>query len=165
MTVISSTTNADELTLDFVAEFDASLEQVWDVWANPRKLERWWGPPTYPATYTRHEFEVGGQSRYYMTGPEGDKHYGWLRFDVVDGPRRLEFANGFAGEDGEPVADFAPAGAIVKLEAAGAGTRMLVHNQFVDVEQMERMLGMGMQDGMRLALGQIDGLLGDLVAA
>jgi uncharacterized protein YndB with AHSA1/START domain len=165
MTVISSSTNADELTLDFVAEFAASPEQVWDVWEDPRKLERWWGPPTYPATYTRHDFEVGGQSRYYMTGPEGDKHHGWLRFDVVDGPRRLEFANGFAGDDGEPVPDFAPAGGIVELETAGGRTRMLVRNQFVDVEQMERMLGMGMQEGMGLALGQIDDLLRERVAA
>jgi len=165
MTVISSTTNADELTLDFMAEFDASPEQVWDVWEDARKLERWWGPPTYPATYTRHDFEVGGQSRYYMTGPEGDKHHGWLRFEVVDSPRRLEFDNGFAGEDGEPVSDFPPAGGIVTLETAGARTRMLVRNQFVDVAQMERMLGMGMQEGMGLAIGQIDELLLQHVAA
>lgn len=165
MTVISTNTNADELTLDFIAEFDASPEQVWDVWKDPRKLERWWGPPTYPATYTRHEFEVGGQSRYYMTGPEGDRHHGWLRFDLVEGPRRLEFANGFAGEDGEPVPDFAPAGAVVELTSTGTGTRMLVRNQFVDVEQMERMLGMGMQEGMGLAIGQIDDLLRAPVAA
>lgn len=165
MTVISSSSNADELTLDFVAEFDASPEQVWDVWEDRRKLERWWGPPTYPATYTRHDFEVGGESRYYMTGPEGDKHYGWLRFDLVDGPRRLEFANGFAGNDGEPVPNMAPAGGIVDLETAGVRTRMLVRNQFVDVEQMERMLGMGMQEGMGLALGQIDALLRERVAA
>ena len=165
MTVISSTTNAGELTLDLVAEFDASPERVWDVWQDPRKLERWWGPPGYPATFTRHEFEVGGQSRYYMTGPEGERHFGWWRIDVLDGPRRLEFANGFAGEDGEPVSDFPPAGGIVELEATGDTTRMLVRTKFVDVEQMERMLGMGMQEGMGMAIGQIDALLEPVHAA
>ena len=52
------------------AEFAASPERVWEVWENPRQLERWWGPPTYPATFTRHDFVVGGESRYFMTGPE-----------------------------------------------------------------------------------------------
>ena len=70
MTVISSSTNAEKLTLELVAEFDAPPDRVWEVWEDARKLERWWGPPTYPATFTRHEFEVGGESRYYMTGPD-----------------------------------------------------------------------------------------------
>ena len=165
MTVISSSTNAEQLTLDLVAEFDASPEQVWGVWEDPRKLERWWGPPGWPATFTRHEFEVGGQSRYYMTGPEGDKHFGWWRIDVLDDHRLLEFANGFAGDDGEPVPDLAPAGGIVELESDGGRTRMLVRTQFLDVEQMARMLGMGMQEGMGMALGQIDVVLSAAVVA
>jgi uncharacterized protein YndB with AHSA1/START domain len=165
MTVISSSTNAEQLTLDVVAEFDASPEQVWDVWENPRKLERWWGPPGWPATYTRHDFEVGGEARYYMTSPEGERHYGWLRFDLIDAPRRCEFANGFSGDDGEPVPGLVPAGGIVELESTGSGTRMLVRTQFVDVEQMELLLGMGMQEGFAMAIGQIDALLRDPVAA
>jgi uncharacterized protein YndB with AHSA1/START domain len=165
MTVISSTTNADLLTMEIVAEFDAPPDRVWDVWEDPRKLERWWGPPTYPATFTRHEFEAGGQSRYYMTGPQGDKHFGWWRIDVLDGPRHIEFANGLAGDDGEPVPGLAPAGGIVELESSGSGTRMLVRTKFVDVEQMERMLEMGMQEGMGLAIGQIDAVLREPVVA
>jgi uncharacterized protein YndB with AHSA1/START domain len=165
MTVISSSTDAQELTLDLVADFDASPEQVWDVWANPRKLERWWGPPGWPATYTRHEFEVGGHARYYMTSPEGEKHYGWLRFDSIDGPSHLEFANGFAGDDGEPVPGVEPATGIVELEPTGGSTRMLVRTKFRDVAQMELLLGMGMQEGMAMALGQVDALLQAAVAA
>ena len=86
-----------------------------------------------------------------MTGPEGDRHFGWWRIDVLEGPRHIEFANGFAGDDGEPVPGLPPAGGIVELERSGSGTRMLVRTKFLDVEQMERMLGMGMQEGMSLA--------------
>jgi uncharacterized protein YndB with AHSA1/START domain len=165
MTVISSTTDAEQLTLDIVAEFDASPEQVWDVWENPRKLERWWGPPGWPATYTRHDFEVGGQSRYYMTSPEGEKHYGWLRFDLIDGPRRFEFANGFSGDDGEPAPGAEPAGGVVEIESSAGRTRMLVQTRFTDVAQMEKLLGMGMQQGMEMAVAQVDALLHEPVAA
>jgi uncharacterized protein YndB with AHSA1/START domain len=164
MTVITSTTNADELTMTLVAEFDAKPERVWDVWEDPRKLERWWGPPTYPATFTRHEFEVGGQSRYYMTGPTGDKHHGWWRIDTIDEPHRIEFANGLAGEDGEPVPGVAPMGGVVIFEPVPTGTRMTVLTQFTDTEQMEQMVAGGMQEGMGQAIGQIDDLLQAVLA-
>jgi uncharacterized protein YndB with AHSA1/START domain len=164
MTVISSKTNAEELTLTFIAEFDAPPERVWDVWEDPRKLERWWGPPTYPATFTRHEFVVGGQCRYYMTGPEGRGPGGWWRIDALEKPRRIEFANGFAGDDGEPAPGVPPAAGIVTLEPTDTGTRMTTMTRFVSVEQMDWMLGMGMQEGMGLALGQIDALLEPVIA-
>ncbi len=159
MTVISSTKDAATLTLTVVAEFDASPDRVWDVWEDPRKLERWWGPPTYPATFTRHDFVVGGESRYFMTGPAGETPRGWWRIEAIDKPHRLEFANGLAGEDGEPHPGVEPMPSEVTFAASDGRTRMTVVSRFVSVEQMETMLGMGMQEGLTQAVGQIDGLL------
>ena len=159
MTVISSTKDPATLTLTLVAQFDASPDRVWEVWEDPRKLERWWGPPTYPATFTRHEFTVGGQSRYHMTDPTGDTPRGWWRIDALDKPRSLRFANGLAGDDGEPMPGVEPMAGDVTLEAAHGGTRMTVLTRFTDVEQMQTMLGMGMEEGMTQAVGQIDGVL------
>lgn len=159
MTVVSTTKDVAALTLTVLAELDADPERVWAVWEDPRQLERWWGPPTFPATFTRHEFVVGGESRYYMTGPAGEVPKGWWRIEVIDKPRRLEFANGLAGEDGEPVPDVEPMPSYVTLDAVGGGTRMTVVTRFTSVEQMEKMLAMGMAEGMTAAVSQIDGLL------
>jgi uncharacterized protein YndB with AHSA1/START domain len=159
MTVVSSEKNAENLTLTIVAEFGVEPERVWGVWEDARKLERWWGPPTFPATFTRHEFEVGGESRYHMTGPAGETPRGWWRIEEIEKPRRIEFANGLAGEDGEPAPGVEPAREVITIEPTEDGTRMTVVTNFVDVAQMEKMLEMGMQEGMTLAIGQIDGLL------
>lgn len=159
MTVISTTKDPATLTLTLVADFDASPDRVWEVWEDPRKLERWWGPPTYPATFTRHDFVVGGESRYFMTGPAGETPRGWWRIDAIEKPHRLEFANGLAGDDGEPVAGVDPMPGYVTFEAVDGGTRMTAVTCFVSVEQMETMLGMGMQEGMTQAIGQIDALV------
>ena len=159
MTVISTTTDPVALNLTVVAEFAASPERVWAVWENPRQLERWWGPPTYPATFTRHDFAVGGESRYYMTGPQGDTPHGWWRMDMIDEPRRLEFANGLAGDDGEPVPGVEPMAAHVTFEPIDGGTRMTTESNFVDEAQMEKMLAMGMSEGMTQAVSQIEALL------
>ena len=59
------------LTLRIVAAFDAPTARVWQVWADPRKLERWWGPPGYPATVLEHDLTAGGGVAYSMTGPDG----------------------------------------------------------------------------------------------
>jgi uncharacterized protein YndB with AHSA1/START domain len=159
MTVISTNKEQATLTLTLVAQFDVSPDRVWEVWEDPRKLERWWGPPTFPATFTRHEFVVGGQSRYFMTGPAGETPRGWWRIDAIDKPRRLEFANGLAGDDGEPTPGVEPMSGHVTFEAADGGTRMTVVTHFVDVEQMQTMLGMGMQEGMTQAISQIDAVI------
>jgi uncharacterized protein YndB with AHSA1/START domain len=159
MTVISSNKDVAELTLTLVADFKAEPSRVWDVWADPRKLERWWGPPTFPATFTRHDFRVGGESRYHMTGPAGEQPRGWWRIDALDEPRRIDFANGLAGDDGEPVPGVEPMAGEVTFEAIEGGTRMTAVTRFTDVKQMETMLGMGMQEGMAAAISQIDALL------
>jgi uncharacterized protein YndB with AHSA1/START domain len=159
MTVISTTKDPDALTLTLVAQFDTSPDRVWEVWEDPRKLERWWGPPTFPATFTRHEFIVGGQSRYFMTGPAGETSRGWWRIDAIDKPRRLTFANGLAGDDGEPMSGIEPMTGHVTFERADGGTTMTAVTQFTDVEQMQKMLAMGMEEGMTLAIGQIDTVL------
>ena len=159
MTVVSTEKDAENLTLTVVADFAATPEQVWELWSDARKLERWWGPPTYPATFQRHDFVVGGESRYFMTGPNGESPRGWWRMQVIDKPRRLEFENGLAGDDGEPVPGVEPAPGYVTFETHAGGTRMTAVTQFVDVEQMDKLLGMGMQEGMKQAVGQMDGLL------
>jgi len=159
MSVISSTKDESALTLTVVAEFDAPPDQVWDVWADPRKLERWWGPPTYPATFTRHDFVAGGESRYFMTGPSGDTPHGWWRMDAIDPARGIEFGNGLAGDDGEPMPGVDPMPSSVSFEAVDAGTRMTVLTRFGSAERMQMMLGMGMQEGLTAGIGQIDAVL------
>jgi uncharacterized protein YndB with AHSA1/START domain len=161
MATIESTKNVEELTLTFVAEFNAPVERVWQIWEDPRQLERWWGPPTWPATFEQHDFVVDGRSAYYMTGPEGEKAHGWWRVTAIDRPNRLEFEDGFAGDDGVPDDTVPPSDAVVTLEAIDGGTRMTTVTRFRSEEHLNQMLSMGMQEGMTLAMGQIDAILSE----
>jgi uncharacterized protein YndB with AHSA1/START domain len=94
-----------------------------------------------------------------MTGPQGEIAPGWWRIESLDRATSLGFANGIAGEDGEPRTDLAPTAASVILEEVDGKTRMTVVNRFVSIEQMEQILTMGMQEGMAQALSQIDDVL------
>ena len=161
MTVTSVVRDADARTMTITARFDAPIDRVWRVWSDPRQLERWWGPPTYPATVMEHDLAPGGSVAYAMTGPEGDRHRGWWRVRAVDPPRTLEFEDGFADADGNPNPDTPTAEIRVVLsELAGGGTQMVITTASASVEAMEQMLASGTEDGMTAAVGQIDALLG-----
>ena len=54
MSVTDVEKDLENLTLTVVAHFDAPVEKAWQLWSDPRKLERWWGPPDYPATVLAH---------------------------------------------------------------------------------------------------------------
>ena len=77
MTVTSVDRDVQRRTLTIAARYSAPVERVWQVWADPRQLERWWGPPTYPATVLDHDLTPGGTVTYYMTSPEGEKFAGY----------------------------------------------------------------------------------------
>lgn len=49
MPITSVTKDAESLTMTVVADFAATPRRLWDAYLDPRTLERFWGPPTYPA--------------------------------------------------------------------------------------------------------------------
>jgi uncharacterized protein YndB with AHSA1/START domain len=160
MTVIDVSKDLQARTLTFFAEFNAPIKRVWQLWEDPRQLERWWGPPTYPATFTEHEFVEGGTMKYHMTGPDGDQPRGWWRVIAIDPPHSLEFENGLADETGAPMKDLPGMNMLITLsEESGGMTRMVVQTSYPTDAIMEKLMSMGMEEGMKGALSQIDDLL------
>lgn len=161
MPVLSCTPDPDALTLTLVSELAAPPPRVWQLWVDPRRLERWWGPPTWPASFEVHDVRVGGESHYVMTGPAGEKSRGWWRFLALDEPRSLEFEDGFSDESGSPDQDMPTTRARVLLEPVEAGTRMTVVSRFANRQELERLVAMGVVEGLTAAAGQMDALLAE----
>jgi uncharacterized protein YndB with AHSA1/START domain len=162
MTVTAVHKDPDTLTMTLDAEFAASPERVWELWADPRQLERWWGPPTYPATFTKHDLAPGSRVEYHMTGPEGDQPKAYWDILQADAPHRLVVRDGFANDDGTPNDDMPRNEFRVTIEATDTGrTRMSIESIFPSTEAMEQLLAMGMEQGLTEAVGQIDGILAE----
>ena len=149
----------DALTMTITAEFDAGADRVWQIWSDPRQLERWWGPPSYPATFTDHDLSPGGRAAYFMTGPDGERHHGWWRIEEVEEPSRIRFEDGFADDEGKPSDELPTTIATVTLSEADGRTTMAIESRFSDRESMEKVLEMGAEQGVREALEQLDALL------
>jgi uncharacterized protein YndB with AHSA1/START domain len=164
MTVTEVTKDPDLLTMSITSTFDVPLQRVWQIWADPRQLEKWWGPPTWPATFVQHDFVPGGRARYFMTGPEGEKAYGWWTFLRIEEPHELEIDDGFGNDDGSPNTDLPTMHMLMALEATESGTSMRITTTFANQEQMQQILDMGAEEGMKQAMGQIEDVLADLAS-
>jgi len=148
--------------MTIVSEFDAGVDRVWELWSDPRLLEKWWGPPGYPATVVDHELSAGGVVTYYMTSPEGDKFWGRWDVKTVEGPNLLEVEDSFAEEGGKANADMPSGHMRIEIEAidgAADRTRMTVISTSASPEDLAKVLEMGQEEGMRQSFGQIDALL------
>jgi uncharacterized protein YndB with AHSA1/START domain len=162
MTVTAVRKDLQRLTLTIEAEFDASVERIWQLWADPRQLERWWGPPAYPATFTKHDLTPGGRVEYYMTGPAGDQPHGYWDVLEVESPRRLLFRDGCANADGTLNTDMPISTIRVDIEEVAPGrTRMTIESVFPTTEAMEQALAMGTDEGLSQGVGQVDAILAE----
>ena len=162
MSIVDITKDLPNATLVVSSVFSASPERVWRLWADPRQLERWWGPDPYPATVVDHDLRPGGHVAYYMTGPEGDQHKGYWHVLEVEPPRRLVFEDGFADDSGAPNDQLPVSRAEVTIEAVDeTRTRLTLTTVYDTTAELELVLGMGMEEGIRTAFEQVLELLAE----
>lgn len=159
MPVTDVSKDLDALTMTITAEFDAGAEQIWEMWSDPRQLERWWGPPSHPATFVDHDLSPGGRAAYFMTSPDGQRYHGWWRIEEVEPPTRLRFEDGFADDEGKPNEEMPTTIATVTIAETDGTTKMSIESKFAGREGMEKVIEMGAEQGMVEAANQIDGLL------
>lgn len=159
MPIVEVRKDPQALTMTVVAQFAAPVARVWAAYADARQIERFWGPPEWPATFTRHDFKVGGRSEYHMTGPNGQQSKGYWEFTRIDEPHSFEVNDGFRDDEGKPNAKMPSMTMKFTFEPHDGGTRMVTVTKFPSVEALDQLLKMGMEEGMRAAMGQIDAVL------
>jgi uncharacterized protein YndB with AHSA1/START domain len=164
MPVTAVNSDADALTLTVVGDYAVPVERLWDAYADPRQLEKFWGPREWPATFTRHDMAPGGRSEYYMTGPDGTRSRGWWRYLAVEPNRSFEVEDGFANEDGSENDALPTMRMTFTFEPTSTGSRFTSVTHFPSLEAMEQLVEMGMLEGLRSALSQMDDVLADLAS-
>ena len=159
MPVTDITQDAENRRLVITAEFAAPVERVWAICEDARQLEKIWGPPEYPATFVDHELRPGTRSTYYMTSPEGEKFAGYWDITGVEAPGRFTFDDGFATADLEPNPDLPVSQNTYVFESTDGGTRAVYTSTYASAEALQQVLDMGMEEGARSAIDQIDAFL------
>lgn len=161
MPITSITRNMDDLTLTVAAEFPVPVARLWNAYLDPRQLERFWGPPTYPARFVRHDAFVGGRSHFFMTGPAGDTSHGYWDWLSITHRKSFEVRDGFAAADSTPNKALPSMRMRYSFQSTSRGSRVTGVTHFASAAELAQLLDMGMEEGMSAAMSQIDDVLAD----
>jgi uncharacterized protein YndB with AHSA1/START domain len=162
MPVTETSTDVENLTLTLVAEFAAPVDRVWRAFTDPRQLERFWGPPGWPASFTEFDFAVGGRASYAMTSPRGESSRGQWEFLSIDEGTGFAVLDSFVDEDGGVVTELPSMRVTYAFEETADGCRMRNVTYFPSAEGLEQAVEMGAVEGSTMAINQLDAVLQDL---
>jgi uncharacterized protein YndB with AHSA1/START domain len=165
MSVTSVEKDLESLTVTVTADLDATVERAWQLWADPRQFEQWWGPPGYPATVVDHDLRAGGRITFFMAGPEGVRHDSTWEVIAADSPRRIELRDADVDDDGRPNDGNGITAMIITInERDDGGAVMAIRTHFDSQAGMEEVLAIGFEEGMRMVLSQIEAVLAGTLA-
>jgi len=159
MTVTSVEKDPRALTMTISADLDATVERAWQLWADPRQFELWWGPPGYPTTVVEHDLRAGGRITFFM-GTDDERHDSTWEVVAADPPGHLELRDADVDDDGRPNDGNEMTAMIITIaEREGGGAVMAVRTHFDSLAGMEQVLASGVEEGMLMIFTQIDEVL------
>ncbi len=164
MSVSSVEKDPEALTLTVTADLEATVDRAWQLWADPRQFERWWGPPGHPVTVVDHDLRAGGHVTFFETGTEGDRHDSTWDVVAADPPHHLVLRDADVDDDGRPNDRNAMTGLVITIdERNGGGALMTIRTHFDSRSGMDQ-LATGVAQGMRMLVAQIDAVLAEIPA-
>jgi uncharacterized protein YndB with AHSA1/START domain len=172
--ITSVSKDAESLTMTVVAEFNAPVRRLWDAYLDPRQLERFWCPPSYPTVFTRHDGCVGGRSEFVITAPDGAVSRCYWEWVVVDELKSFEVRDAVAIPDIHSADEQLPAEApsqgdgigrmVFAFDTTPKGSRVTTTTYFDSAAHLERMLATGMEHDIAETMGRMDLVLADLLS-
>jgi uncharacterized protein YndB with AHSA1/START domain len=132
--------------------YEASIEEVWDLWTTKEGLESWWGPDGFVVNVQKLDLRPGGELLYTTTAIGAEqvefmKNTGMppvietrVTYTHVDPPRRLAYST---------LADFIPgvepyaAATVVELHLIADRVRLVLTQDAMHDEHWTQMAVMG----------------------
>ena len=142
-----------------VREFDAPVEQVWKAWTEPQLLDQWWAPRPWKAVTQSMDFSAGGTWRYYMQGPEGEKHYCKFDYETITPNKSYTGIDGFVDENGNDTHDLPNMRWLVSFIPSGNTTKTEIEISFESEADLNKIIEMGFKEGFAAAHANLDELL------
>ncbi len=80
--------------------FDAPIEKMFELWTNPKHLEKWVPPTGFNMSYINADIKPGGSSFYVMSNDAGVKMYGKAHYKEIKKFDRIVYTQNFCDENG-----------------------------------------------------------------
>jgi uncharacterized protein YndB with AHSA1/START domain len=153
--------NKENKTVNVIREFAASLEQVWDAWTKPEILDLWWAPKPYKTETKSMDFREGGQWLYCMVSPEGQKHWCLNNYRKINHLQNYIGLDAFCDENGVINEEFPRTEWNNTFESSGEKTTVNIVAVYEKLEDLEKIISLGFQEGFTMAMGNLDEVLAE----
>jgi uncharacterized protein YndB with AHSA1/START domain len=130
---------------------DAPAHVLFEAYANPEQVKKWFGPKGYPLTLVEMDFRVGGRFRFAMTGPSGKQNtpFGGEYLEIVPN-RKIVFDNGFELPGAERMI------VTYTYDEVDGKTTFTIHTLFSSVEAKNKHVRVGFVIGYNSAIDQLE---------
>lgn len=149
-------------TMTVRRRFDAPRNLVWRAHTEPALLDRWWAPQPYRAETVVMDFRVGGHWHYAMVGPGGERHFGRMDYAVIEPQQRIVADDVFADESGAAIESMPRQRLTMDFTDADDATDVVEVVRYPTAEDLQKVLEMGIEQGLTAAQDQLDDLLRSL---
>ena len=143
-------------------EFLANRQLVWDCYTKSELLNQWFAPKPLTTKTKSMAFEEGGHWHYAMVDPNGTEYWGYTEYAIINPIDSYTSLDAFSNEKGEVNKDLPRAK--WKVEFIDKDEKTLVETtvKYNSLKDLEAVIQMGMEQGMRLTLEKLDELLESL---
>lgn len=149
----------EDNTLTIKREFAANRQLVWDCYTKSELLDQWFAPKPLTTKTKSMDFREGGHWHYAMVDPGGTEYWGYTEFLTINPIENYTTRDAFCDETGKVNSELPTAHWDISfLDKSG---NCLVHTvvTYASLQDMDKVIQMGMQEGMTSTLERLDELL------
>lgn len=144
-------------------EFDAPPELMFRVWSDCKHLKHWWGPREWPMDECEMDFREGGSWLYCLRGPnKGDEAWGKALYDEIQKPQKIVYRDYFTDSNGTINKNMPGSKTVLKFHEHNGITRQVSTTTYESPESLQKVLDMGMIEGMNSSMERLDEYLADI---
>ena len=147
-------------TLTIRREFAAERQFVWDAYTKSELLDQWFAPKPFTTKTKSMDFREGGHWLYAMIEPGGKEYWNRLDYLTITPIDNYTALDCFCDENGNMNPDLPRANWDVSfLDYAEENTLVETIVTYKSLSDLETVIQMGMEEGMKLTLEKLDDLI------
>lgn len=139
--------------------FLADRQLVWDCYTKSELLDQWYGPEPLSNKTKSMDFREGGHWHFAMVEPNGTEYWNLVEYLTIQPIDYYIAIDGFSNEQGEINEELPRAKQKVTFTDNGDSTMVQTVITYDSLEDLETIVKMGMEDGMKSTLERLDKIL------
>ena len=149
----------DQNMLTINREFAAGRQLVWDCYTKSELLDRWFAPKPLTTKTKSMDFREGGHWHFAMIDPDGTEYWSRQDYLTIRPIEHYTALDGFSDESGAVNPELPRSNLDVSFEDSSGHTRVHTVVTYESLENLETVIRMGMEEGLKSTLERLDELL------